>query len=54
MTLDPGSEMEKFESGKNIPDPQHCVQVGTVPVVTFREILFLGFVKNIFTGNSTN
>jgi hypothetical protein len=22
--FDPGSEMEKFESGMNIPDLQHC------------------------------
>jgi hypothetical protein len=25
LTLDPGSWMEKFGSGINIPDPQHCV-----------------------------
>ncbi len=27
LTLDPGSGMEKFGSGINIPDPQHWKQV---------------------------
>jgi hypothetical protein len=27
LTLDPGSRMEKFGSGTDISDPQHCCQV---------------------------
>jgi hypothetical protein len=25
--FDPGSGMEKFGSGINIPDPQHCIKI---------------------------
>jgi hypothetical protein len=34
FTLDPGFGMEKFGSGINVPDPQHCV-LGTDTVTNY-------------------